>query len=87
MSVKDSVDLQDDASKKEDYADNEVRPVNTYIEDGGSNISQSHREYLLQRHGTLNLEPLPSEDPADPYNWPVWKVRIRDNRLCCGLNR
>ncbi|KAF7182849.1 hypothetical protein CNMCM7691_002593 [Aspergillus felis] len=38
-----------------------------------SELSESHRAYLLQRHGTLDLDPLPSMDPADPYNWPLWK--------------
>lgn len=39
-------------------------------------LSQSHREYLLQRHGTLDLDPLPSEDPQDPLNWPAWKKNL-----------
>ncbi|KAL4965708.1 putative MFS transporter [Aspergillus stella-maris] len=38
-----------------------------------SSLSQAHREFLLQRHGTLNLDPLPSASLADPYNWPSWK--------------
>ncbi|KAL4913292.1 major facilitator superfamily domain-containing protein [Aspergillus aurantiobrunneus] len=38
-----------------------------------SRLSQAHREYLLQRHGTLDLDPVPSASHADPYNWPVWK--------------
>lgn len=37
-------------------------------------LSESHREYLLQRHGTLDLDPIPSLSDADPYNWPMWKV-------------
>jgi hypothetical protein len=40
-------------------------------------ISVEHRAYLLQRHGTLDLNPLPSSDPADPLNWPTWKVSSR----------
>lgn len=36
-------------------------------------LEPGRRDYLLQRHGTLELEPLPSGDPADPYNWPQWK--------------
>ncbi|GAB7338048.1 hypothetical protein MBLNU457_4417t1 [Dothideomycetes sp. NU457] len=36
-------------------------------------LSQEHRDYLIQRHGTLDLDPMPSDDPADPYNWPKWK--------------
>lgn len=39
-----------------------------------SRLSKSHRDYLMERHGTLELDPLPTMDPADPYNWPEWKV-------------
>lgn len=38
------------------------------------NISLEHREYILQRHGTLELSPFPSASAADPLNWPSWKV-------------
>lgn len=27
--------------------------------------------YLLQRHGTLDLDPI---NDVDPYNWPLWKI-------------
>lgn len=37
-------------------------------------LSQDHKEYLLKRHGTLDLDPLPGPGGADPYNWPNWKV-------------
>jgi hypothetical protein len=37
-------------------------------------LSPQHREYLMQRHGTVDLDPIPAMDDADPYNWPVWKV-------------
>jgi hypothetical protein len=37
-------------------------------------LSQEHRDYLLQVHGTLDLDPIPAMDDADPYNWPMWKV-------------
>ncbi|KAH6647384.1 major facilitator superfamily domain-containing protein, partial [Truncatella angustata] len=33
-------------------------------------LSDEHRQYLMDRHGQLTLEPVPSMDPADPYNWP-----------------
>ncbi|KAJ5520858.1 hypothetical protein N7463_001311 [Penicillium fimorum] len=36
-------------------------------------LSEQHREYLLQRHGTLELDPIPTIDPADPYNWSTRK--------------
>lgn len=39
-------------------------------------ISLEHREYILQRHGTLELSPFPSASAADPLNWPSWKVKI-----------
>ncbi|KAI5966600.1 hypothetical protein CANMA_003277 [Candida margitis] len=29
--------------------------------------------YLMERHGTVELDPLPSSDPKDPLNWPAWK--------------
>lgn len=37
-------------------------------------LSESHKAYLLERHGRCDLDPIPSMDPADPYNWPSWKV-------------
>lgn len=37
-----------------------------------NNISSFHREYLLKRHGTLDLDPIPCPSSADPYNWPTW---------------
>ena len=37
-------------------------------------LSQDHQQYLLKRHGTLDLDPLPGPGGADPYNWPSWKV-------------
>lgn len=47
----------------------------TTLEDGPSkDLTAEHREYLLSRHNTLDLIPLPTMDPADPLNWPSWKV-------------
>ncbi len=37
-------------------------------------LSPEHAEFLMRRHGTLNLNPVPSMSPADPLNWPSWKV-------------
>lgn len=45
--------------------------------DSDSEIAPDHREYLLQRHGTSELDPVPAMDDADPYNWPAWKVLLR----------
>ncbi|KAL2822887.1 MFS general substrate transporter [Aspergillus granulosus] len=51
----------------------------TQVEEAGtppseaSTLSEQHQAYLIRRHGTLDLDPVPSMDPADPYNWPLWK--------------
>lgn len=37
-------------------------------------LSQEHRDYILQRHGSLDVDPVPAFGDADPYNWPDWKV-------------
>lgn len=39
-------------------------------------LSEEHRQYLLRRHGTLDISPIPSMNDADPFNWPMWKVSI-----------
>ncbi|KAF8208702.1 major facilitator superfamily domain-containing protein [Mycena galopus ATCC 62051] len=39
-------------------------------------LSPEHRAYLLQRHGTLDIDPLPSMSDFDPYNWSKSKKRI-----------
>lgn len=41
------------------------------------NLSAEHRQYLMRRHGTLDLSPVPSMSDADPFNWPAWKVSER----------
>ncbi|KAE8447004.1 hypothetical protein EG329_011138 [Mollisiaceae sp. DMI_Dod_QoI] len=37
-------------------------------------LTAEHRDYLISRHGTADLNPLPTMDPADPLNWPAWKA-------------
>ncbi|KAK8062413.1 MFS transporter [Apiospora hydei] len=45
--------------------DLELGPRATYINTGAAaGISQEHRDYLLKRHGTLDLEPLPLGRPG-----------------------
>ncbi|PYH99953.1 MFS transporter [Aspergillus ellipticus CBS 707.79] len=46
----------------------------TYADIVACRLSKAHRDYLMERHGTLELDPIPSMDPADPYNWPSWKT-------------
>ena len=48
-------------------------------------LSTEHRDYLISRHGTSDLEPLPSMDPNDPLNWPRWKVILDFTRSCPGV--
>lgn len=36
-------------------------------------LAPSAREYLTKRHGTLDLDPMPSACDEDPYNWPRGK--------------
>lgn len=47
----------------------------THLEEGsGDGLSAEHREYLLKRHGTTEVNRMPSMDPVDPLNWPSWKA-------------
>ena len=46
-----------------------------YVEDRVAHLSEEQRQYILAKHGTLDLEPIPDIADADPYNWPRWRVR------------
>jgi hypothetical protein len=46
-----------------------------YVEDRITHLSEGHRQYILAKHGTLDLEPIPDMTDTDPYNWPQWRVR------------
>lgn len=64
-------------SQSENLEDVELGPKATYINTGAAaGISQDHRDYLLARHGTLDLDPLPDFGDQDPYNWPKWKKTV-----------
>jgi hypothetical protein len=54
------------------------------LNDGLPVLTEEHRDYLIQRHGTVDLDPLPSADPADPYNWPQWKKVV--NLSCVAFH-
>ncbi|KAH5023930.1 hypothetical protein HBI75_152330 [Parastagonospora nodorum] len=46
----------------------------TYLDkEEASHLSEEHRQYLIQRHGTLDIDPFPTMSDADPYNWPTHK--------------
>lgn len=36
-------------------------------------LDPEHHKYLILRHGSVQLDPLPSADPEDPLNWPDWQ--------------
>lgn len=82
--TRESNDSPEPAKEGADGSDLELGPRATYITTGAAaGISQEHRDYLLQRHGTLDLDPIPSADPADPYNWPRWKKMA--NLVCVAF--
>ncbi|KAH8888102.1 MFS general substrate transporter [Thozetella sp. PMI_491] len=43
-----------------------------------ASISEEHHAYLVARHGTACLEPLPEMDDTDPLNWPDHKSAFED---------
>lgn len=58
----------------EEFVDS-LQNADTYIHgEPAVALSPEHREYLLHRYGTLDLDPIPGPGGADPYNWPAWKV-------------
>ncbi|KAF9894709.1 hypothetical protein FE257_006599 [Aspergillus nanangensis] len=64
----------EDAKPHHSHDDSQLPdPTQVHIDDHLTSLSSAHRQYLLQRHGTLDLDPMPSMDDADPYNWPTWK--------------
>ncbi|KAJ5344679.1 hypothetical protein N7452_002683 [Penicillium brevicompactum] len=62
-----------DTSGKYDSDYLEEKDAGIEVSSPGAFLSEPHKSYLIQRHGTLDLDPIPSMDPADPYNWASWK--------------
>ncbi|KAE8151135.1 major facilitator superfamily domain-containing protein [Aspergillus avenaceus] len=62
-----------DLEKHESEFIGEAKEDHSQLDEACSALSPSHRDYLLKRHGTIDLDPLPSLSGADPYNWPMWK--------------
>ncbi|KAF2107471.1 major facilitator superfamily domain-containing protein [Lophiotrema nucula] len=50
-------------SEKAQIQHAELIPDNT-------SVSEEHRQYLIEKHGTADLDPLPDMNDADPHNWP-----------------
>lgn len=62
----------DDLQFNSDAMDSEKDFTPQYIEYSDlhdASLTDEHREYLMARHGTTDLKPLPSADPKDPLNW------------------
>ncbi|KAK6197437.1 major facilitator superfamily domain-containing protein [Scheffersomyces amazonensis] len=60
------------------------KPSNVHVEDiergekaSVQELDPEHHDYLMKRHGTVDLDPLPSSDPLDPLNWPDWKKNFQ----------
>lgn len=47
----------------------EVGPIISGEEETIDSISEEHKSYLIAKHGTYNLDPLPSMNDDDPLNW------------------
>jgi hypothetical protein len=55
----------------------------SHVENSDDFQPNDHEQYILERHGTLNLDPLPSASPDDPLNWPNWKKNIQIFMVVC----
>lgn len=44
--------------------------------DYAGELPACHQEFLLARHGTSDLVPLPSQSVNDPLNWPSWRKNV-----------
>lgn len=59
------------------------------LKDEVAALSEEHRQYLLARHGTLDLDPIPDMTDADPYNWSQTKVghsRVSTSHKRCSIS-
>lgn len=64
---------EDFAQQKEDLE--HANTHGTYLDiNEASHITEEHREYLVRKHGTFELDPLPTTSDNDPYNWSTWEV-------------
>jgi hypothetical protein len=74
------------AGEKHHHKDIENADIPAFVDldNGVPVLTEEHRDYLIQRHGTVDLDPLPSADPADPYNWPQWKKVV--NLSCVAFH-
>lgn len=45
------------------------KPETTLRED----VAAAGLSKVYERHGRVDLIPMPSDDPQDPLNWPAWR--------------
>ncbi|KAK4704618.1 hypothetical protein P7C70_g1592, partial [Phenoliferia sp. Uapishka_3] len=67
-----SVDAIHEANAQIEMEKGEVKPETTLRED----VAGLGLEQVLARHGRVDLVPMPSDDPADPLNWPAWRKNL-----------
>lgn len=53
----------------------EPEPEKVQRVEPAANLSDAHRDYLVSKHGTAELDPLPDMTDLDPLNWPTKTVR------------
>lgn len=44
----------------------------TPYEEPWKELSDDHKQYLIDKHGTYKLDPIPSMNDEDPLNWPTY---------------
>lgn len=70
MDKRDHYDMSSDKVER-------LAPVQTNLEpEEIAALPQEHRDWLQQRHGTLELNPVPDNSDADPYNWTTPNVGL-----------
>ena len=52
------------------------KATDEHFEEVPVGLDEAHKAYLVERHGTYNLDPIPSSDPNDPLNWPNKKKYV-----------
>lgn len=71
--------MSDGLEKVDLEAVEELRSAQTRATEIGNDevatLSQAHKDYLVKKHGSLDIDPVPAFGDADPYNWPNWKAR------------
>ncbi|GAA5967638.1 hypothetical protein JCM8115_007012 [Rhodotorula mucilaginosa] len=57
---------------EEDVSAGGGKPTTTLRED----VAAVGLDKVYERHGRIDLIPLPSDDPHDPYNWSSWRKHV-----------